>query len=77
MSDEQASMTARELRARGWELTQESMLLVGMFIPECIHFRIDGCNYEQATRVAQLDELALAIDAVGEDIRRLIRARRP
>ena len=44
MSNEQKPMTARELLAKGWELTQQSMALVGMSIPAYIHFQIDGAQ---------------------------------
>ena len=73
MNDEQKQVTARELLAKGWELTRESMTLVGLTIPEEIHFQIDGCNLTQATRVAELDVLAKAISAIDEDIMRLVR----
>jgi hypothetical protein len=72
MSDEQAPMTAREPLAEGWELTRESMALVGMPIPYYIHFPIDGRKQIRATRVATLDELAGAIGAVDADIARLV-----
>ena len=57
---------------QGLDLTQQSMALVGMSIPECIRFQIDGRNHVRATRVAALDELAKAIGAVAEDIERLV-----
>ena len=72
MSDEQKPMTAREPLAEGWELTRESMALVGMSIPYYIHFQIDGRRQIRATRVAKLDELAKAISAIDEDIARLV-----
>ena len=72
MSDEQKPMTARELLAKGWELTQQSMALVGMPVPDCIEFKIDGANHIRATRVATLNELAKAIGAGEEDIGRLV-----
>ena len=72
MSTEQKPMTARELLAKGWELTRESMALAGMVIPETIQFRIDGRNHMRATRVAELDELAKAISAIDEGIARSI-----
>jgi len=65
-------MTARELLAKGWELTQQSMALVGMPIPDFIEFQVDGTNHIRATRVATLDELAKAICALDEDIGRLV-----
>ncbi len=42
MSDEQKPMTASELLAKGWELTEQSMALVGLPIPDEIQFQIDG-----------------------------------
>jgi hypothetical protein len=73
MSDEQKPMTARELLARGWELTEQSMALVGLLIPPEIQlFQIDGCTHVQATRVAKLDELTKAIGTIEEDIERLV-----
>jgi hypothetical protein len=73
MSDEQKPMTARELFAKRWELTQQRMALVGMRIPDHIHFHIDGGGQIRATRVAELDDLARAIGALDEDIGRLDR----
>ena len=73
MSDEQKPVTAKELLAKGWELTRESMALVGLPIPEEIYFQTDGGNNGRVTRVAELDELAQAIGAIDEDIRRLVR----
>ena len=73
MSSEQKPITARELRRKGWELTQQSMALVGMSIPVYIDFQIDGRRHFRATRVAELDELAHAIAALDEDIGRLVR----
>jgi hypothetical protein len=72
MSDEQKPVTARELLAKSWELTQQSMALVGLRIPHAIEFQIDGQNHIHATRVAELDELAKAISAIDEDIARLV-----
>jgi hypothetical protein len=72
MSNEHNPMTAREQLAKGWELTQQSMDVVGMRIPDCIHFQIDGRRQIRATRVAELDELAQAISAIDEDIERLV-----
>jgi hypothetical protein len=75
MSSEQEPMpatVAREILAEGWKFTQQSMALVGMSIPDCIHFQIDGRRQIRATRVAELDELAQAIGALDEDIRRLV-----
>ena len=77
MSDEQKPITARELLAKGWELTQQSMALLGMAIPDLIHFQIDGRGQSRATRVAELDELANAIEAIEEDIRRLVQGAPP
>jgi hypothetical protein len=73
MSDEQKPVTAKELLAKGWELTRESMALVGLPIPEEIYFQTDRGNNGRITRVAELDELAQAIGAIDEDIRRLVR----
>ena len=72
MSDEQKPMTARELLAKGWELTRESMALVGMPIPELYPFSDRRAKQIRATRVAKLDELAKAIGAIDEDIGRLV-----
>ena len=73
MSDEQKPMTAGELLAKGWELTEQSMALVGLLIPREIKlFQIDRCTHVRATRVAELDELAQAIGAIEEDIERLV-----
>ena len=46
------------------ELTQQSMALVGMPVPDFIEFQIDGRGQIRATRVAELDELAEAIAAL-------------
>jgi hypothetical protein len=73
LSSEQKPITAKELLAKGWELTEQSMVLVGMSIPDCIYFQINGRNQIRATRVAQLDHLAHAIAALDEDIGRLLR----
>lgn len=73
MIDEQKLMTARELLAKGWELTEQGMALVGLLIPREIElFKTDGCTHVRATRVATLDELAKAIGAIEEDIERLV-----
>ena len=72
MSIEQKPMTARELLTKGWELTRESMALVGLPIPHEIQFQIDGRNHGRATRVAELDELTQAIGAIEDDIERLV-----
>jgi hypothetical protein len=69
MSSEQ---WASEQLANGWKLTQQSMALAGMPIPDYIHFQIDGRRQIRATRVTQLDELANAIGAIDEDIGRLV-----
>jgi hypothetical protein len=47
MSDEQ------ELLAKGWERTRGSMALIGMSIPDCIHFQMDGRRQIPATRIAR------------------------
>ena len=73
MSSEQKPITAKELLAKGWEITQQSMALVGMSTPDCLYFQIDGRNQIRVTRVTQLDELAEAIAAFDEDIGRLVR----
>jgi hypothetical protein len=65
-------MSARELLAKGWEFTQQSMALAGLPVPDCIHFQINGRRQIRATRVAELDELAQAIAAIDEDIGRLV-----
>ena len=75
MGTEQKSMTAmeaRELLAKGWELTQRSMDLIGLPVPHYIHFQIEGTKQIRATRVAELDELAKAIGALDTDIGRLV-----
>jgi hypothetical protein len=74
MSKGQKSMTtaqARGLLAQGWKLTQESMVLIGMPVPDLIEFQIEGAKQIRATRVAKLDELTRAIGALEEDIARL------
>jgi hypothetical protein len=73
MSSEQKPITAKELLAKGWEITQQSMALVGMSVPCYLYFQIDGRNQIRATRVAELDDLAQAIAALDEDIGRLVR----
>jgi hypothetical protein len=72
MSSEQMQMSARELLAKGWELTQQSMALVGLTIPYYLDFQIDDKKQIRATRAATLDELAKAIFALDEDIGRLV-----
>ena len=62
----------RDLLAKGWERTQRSMALVGKPIPDYIHYEIDGRRQIRAKRVAELDQLALAIGATDEDIGRLV-----
>jgi hypothetical protein len=42
MSTEQKPMTGSELLAKGWELTRESMALVGLPIPSQSDFRSTG-----------------------------------
>jgi hypothetical protein len=71
MRSEQVPVTAKELLAKGWELTEQSMALVGMDIPVYLDYQIDGRGYCQVTRVATLDKLAQAIAALDEDIGRL------
>jgi hypothetical protein len=70
---EQKPITARELRRKGWELTQQSMALIGMPVPDFIEFQIDGGNQIRITRVAEVDELAYAVATLEEDIGRLVR----
>jgi hypothetical protein len=72
MTSGQIPMSARELLAKGWEFTQQSMALAGLPVPDCIHFQINGRRQMRATRVAELDELAQAIAAIDEDIGRLV-----
>ena len=67
-SDQPERTTPSEELAAGWELTRQSMAVAGMTIPGCIRFHIDGRNHIRATRVAELDELAIAIGAIDEDI---------
>jgi hypothetical protein len=71
MSNEEKLVTASEILAEGWRLTEQSMALSGMVIPYAIEFRIHGANHIRATRVATLDDLAKAIDALNQDIERL------
>jgi hypothetical protein len=71
LCSEQVPVTAKELLAKGWELTEQSMALVGMDIPVYLDYQIDGRGYCQVTRVATLDKLAQAIAALDEDIGRL------
>ncbi len=73
MSSQQKPITAKELLAKGWKLTQQSMALVGMSTPDCLYFQIDGRNQARATRVAKLDDLGEAIAALDGDIGRLVR----
>jgi hypothetical protein len=47
------------------------MALAGLPVPCYISFQIDGRGQIRATRVAELDELAQAIDAIDGDIGRL------
>jgi hypothetical protein len=77
MSGEEKPMTARAQLAQGWELTEQSMAVVGLTIPYCIEFQIDGAKQIRATRVVELDELAKAIDAIDEDIGRLFQGAPP
>jgi hypothetical protein len=63
----------QNVAGKGWELTRESMALVGWPIPLVIRFQIDGRDHVRATRVAKLDQLAKAISAIDEDIRRLVK----
>jgi hypothetical protein len=42
MTSGQIPMSARELLAKGWEFTQQSMALAGLPVPDCIHFQING-----------------------------------
>jgi hypothetical protein len=64
--------SARDLLAKGWELTRESMALVGLPIPHEIQFQVDGRKSSYPTRVAALDDLAKALSAIEEDIERLV-----
>ena len=73
LSSEQKPITAKELLAKGWEITQQSMALVGMSVPCYLYFQIDGRNQARATRVAKLDDLGEAIAALDGDIGRLVR----
>jgi len=72
MSEEQKPITSRELLAKGWDLTQQSVEFAGLPIPPVVHFRIDGANQMIATRVATLDELGTAIVALDGDIGRRV-----
>jgi hypothetical protein len=72
MSDKRKPVTARELLVEGWELTRQSMALIGLPVPHEIEFQIDGAKTFRPTRVATLDDLAKAIGAIDEDIGRLV-----
>jgi hypothetical protein len=73
MSSQERPKSAKELLEKAWELTEQSMALIGLQIPGFIDFPIGGVKYSQATRVAELDQLAKAIGAIDEDIGRLAR----
>jgi hypothetical protein len=72
MSGKGKPKAARELLADGWKLTQRSMALIGMHIPNVIEFQMAGERQIHLTRLAQLDDLAKGIGAVEEDIGRLV-----
>jgi hypothetical protein len=65
-----------EILAQGWRQTKATLALKGMEIPHTIEFQIDGKNHIRATRVATLEDLARAIDALNEDVERLSRGPR-
>jgi hypothetical protein len=69
-------MTGNTTLAEGWGLTRATLDLKGMEVPHTIEFHIDGENHIRATRVATLEDLARAIDALNEDIERLSRGPR-
>ncbi|MGO9943043.1 MAG: hypothetical protein ACLPIC_09785 [Rhodoblastus sp.] len=73
MNSEKKPITARELLAKGWELTEQSLILLGLPFPHEIEFQVDGAKTFRVTRVAELDELAKAIGAIDEDLARLIK----
>jgi hypothetical protein len=64
-------MTASEILADGWRLTKAIMALKGVEIPDFINFQIDGRSQIRATRVATLEDLAKAIDALDNAIRQM------
>jgi hypothetical protein len=72
---EQRTETDRERDSGGgWHLTQESVAVNGMSIPDAVTFQIGGADQIRATRLAKLDDLAKAIGAaLDADIERLSR----
>ncbi len=66
-------VAAGEELAKGWEITKQSFELKGLHIPEVIYFLIEGAGHIRATRVAELNELAMAIGALEDDINRVAR----
>jgi hypothetical protein len=73
MSSQETPKSAKELLKKAWELTEQSMALIGLQIPLYIRFQIGGARHIRPTRVAELDELAKAIGTIDEDIGRLVR----
>jgi hypothetical protein len=61
-------MTAKEVLAEGWRLTEAILALKGMVIPYPIEFLIDGARHIRATRVATLEELAKGVAALDNAI---------
>lgn len=70
MTSEYNHMTACEILAEGWRMTQERVTQSGMLIPDLIEFQIDEQRQIRGTRIATVDELSLAIRKYG-DIERL------
>jgi hypothetical protein len=68
MDREQEQMTANRILAEGWRLTRQILALKGMEIPDMIEFLVDGARQGRATRVATLEELAMAIAALDDAI---------
>jgi hypothetical protein len=60
-----------EILAEGWRATTAVLTSKGMVVPDTIEFLIDGARHIRATRVATLEDLARAINALNEDIERL------
>jgi hypothetical protein len=59
-------MTATEIFAEGWRLTNAIFALKGMEIPYTIPIQVDGANHDQETRIATLEDLAKAILSLKE-----------
>jgi hypothetical protein len=61
-------ITPKQILADSWRLIKAILARNGMVIPETIDFQMDGVNYFQATRVATLEQLAMAVAALDEAI---------